>query len=80
MTLEAFRAEIAECLCHFGQQTPKRSRPSTSLDGRIAEKKKKANSATLPPKEVRKHQTAHWPKYLKVRQRCKNAGFYIYSL
>jgi hypothetical protein len=41
MTLEAFRAEIAECLCHFGQQTPKRNRPSTSLDGRITEKKKK---------------------------------------
>ncbi|XP_054259612.1 piggyBac transposable element-derived protein 2-like [Macrosteles quadrilineatus] len=72
MPLAEFRESVAITMCRLGSNiTPKRGRPSTELDVALLTKSKKPHVSALPPKEVRKDQTGHWPIWNNNRLRCK---------
>lgn len=72
MPLAEFREEDAITMCKLGEKTtPKRGRPSTELETEISMKGRKPNVLYIPPKEVRKDETGHWPLWTNTRQRCK---------
>lgn len=72
MALAEFRESVALTMCKLGSNnTPKRGRPSTELDVALASKAKKPHVSALPPKEVRRDETGHWPIWNDSRLRCK---------
>ena len=74
MSMEKFRAEIANCLCNVGlNDLKKRERPS-SLDRNLEQKKKKLSSTAIPPEDVRTDNFGYIPNWSNTRQRCKIPG------
>lgn len=76
ITLVDFRLELAQTLCSIGSyQTPKRGRPSNNdVQKEIEIKKKKPNTSSLPPLDVRVDKESHFPKWNSTRIPCKLPG------
>lgn len=70
--LKNFKLEIAKSLCLYGLSiNKKRGRPSATSDENIEKKRMKANTAILPPRDVRRDGFEHYPLWNSKRQRCK---------
>ncbi|CAK1589631.1 unnamed protein product [Parnassius mnemosyne] len=74
LKLKDFKFDLGKSLCMCGPSiTKKRGRPS-SMSDQIEIKKKKPNTAILPPREVRCDGFEHFPIWGQKRQRCKYPG------
>lgn len=69
-----FKGEIAYSLTNAACVRKVRGRPSSVLEHMFETKRKRGATSYVPPKDVRKDQTAHWPSYDEQRQRCKYPG------
>lgn len=65
-----FRAEVAKCLCSVNCTNIKRTR-SSEVEREIQIKKKKGPTHYIPPQDIRRDQTGHWPVPLENKMRCK---------
>lgn len=72
MSLLDFRIELATTLCSIGVPVPlRRGRPS-DVQNNIDAKRKKANTSSIPPQDVRLDKENHFPLWNNTRLRCKN--------
>ncbi|KAG5892340.1 hypothetical protein JTB14_011206 [Gonioctena quinquepunctata] len=77
-----FRGEVAEGLCHSGNDlnSRKRGRPSGSVEREFQEKRKRSQTKPISQFDVRTDKVGHFPCEKKQRQRCKkpNCGLKTY--
>ncbi|KAG5863895.1 hypothetical protein JTB14_033307 [Gonioctena quinquepunctata] len=77
-----FRGEVAEGLCHSGNDpnSRKRGRPSGSIEREFQDKRKRSQTKPIPQFDVRTDRVGHFPCGKEQRQRCKkpNCGLKTY--
>ncbi|KAG5885136.1 hypothetical protein JTB14_031992 [Gonioctena quinquepunctata] len=78
----SYRGEVAEGLCHLGNDLNSRKRgiPSGSIERQFQEERKRSQTKPIPQFDVRTDKVGYFPCEEEQRQRCKkpNCGLKTY--